>query len=172
MQYVNQFFIDMSYSIEQQLSNDFDILLWDGIKLIHIATAGGILPPKLSETENDFKQQIREVYRYRRVFSIIQNTNLERGNITDLKNYLTFFSYMSIRGFYSYDKVNIDDVEDQTYQLISRPNYNRNVHIVKFSNEIQPLERLRYPLNTRINLIQTNREFPGDFNEFNLIDFI
>ena len=44
---------------------------------------------------------------------------------------------------------------------------NENVPFVK-----QPLERLRYPLNTRINLIQTNREFPEDFNEFNLIDFI
>ncbi|MCX2573653.1 hypothetical protein [Pedobacter sandarakinus] len=162
----------MAYTLEEQLNNDFDILLFDGIKLIHIATAGGLLPPKLDEFNVDFKVQIRFVYKYRRIFTTIQNDNLVKENITDSKSYFSFFSYMAKRGFYSYDKVFIDEVEDQTYQLISKPKYDRNIEIQKFDKEIDPVIKSKYPLSSGINLIETAKEFPDHFELFNILDFL
>jgi len=162
----------MPYSIEDQINNDFDILLYDGVKLIHIATAGGLLPSKLNESDVDFKQQIREVYRYRRIFRFRQNDELVRDNTTGLENYFPFFDYMSKRGFYSYDKVYIDNIEDQTYQLICKPEYNRDINLTTINKEITPHNKEKYTLISRINLIETAKEFPEDFKEFNILNFI
>lgn len=32
----------MAYSLQEQINNDLDIFLFDGEKIIHIASAGGI----------------------------------------------------------------------------------------------------------------------------------
>lgn len=162
----------MAYTFEEQINNDFDILLYDGVKLIHLATAGGILPQKLNEFDIDYKQQIREVYRYRRIFKVTRNEELIRENITVIENYFSFFVYMSKRGFYSYDKVYIDNIEDQTYQLISRPDYNRDISLISIGKEINPTQKEKYRLSSKINLIETAKEFPKDFEQFDLLAFL
>ncbi|MES2827845.1 MAG: hypothetical protein V4687_06815 [Bacteroidota bacterium] len=162
----------MPYSIVEQLNNDFDVLLFDGHKLIHIATAGSILPAKLGQTQVNFDEQIRKVYRYRRVFEVIVNSDLIRNNFTDQKSYFESFTYMAKRGFYSYDKVDIDNIENQNYQLVARPTYNRKIELTNPEQEIYPEVRSRYSLKSNIIFIETSKEFPDTFNEFNITDFL
>ncbi len=162
----------MAYNFEEQIKNDYDILIFDGKKLIHIASAGGILPAKLSESEINFRLQMREVYKYRRVFETELNSDITRNNLTNEKEYLNFFLFMSKRGFYSYDRVNIDNIEDQQYQLISKPKYNRVLSLSSINKEINPVSDLKYPLDSTISFIESNQEFPENFTTFDLRDFI
>ena len=162
----------MAYSIFEQINNDFDILLFDGTKLIHLATAGGLLPSKLNEYDIDFRLQIREVYRYRRTFKFVQNNELIRDNLHDQKHYFSFFNYMAKRGFYSYDKVFIDNIEDQTYQLISKPNYDRDINLATINKKIELPRTYKYSLMTKINLIETSKEFPKSYESFNIEEFL
>jgi|GEM_PF-1661783 len=162
----------MAYNFEELIQNDFDILLFDGIKLIHIASAGGILPHKISDSSINFKQQIREVYKYRRIFESIENDSVNRDNITDTKDYYQFFRYMSKRGFYSYDRVNINDIDDQIYQLISKPKYNRKITLSSVASEIDPYIKTKYSLRSNILFLITSKEFPDNFDLFDLTEFL
>lgn len=162
----------MPYKIEEQLENDFDIFLFDKKKIIHIATAGGVLPEKLSNIEIDFKAESLKVNLYRRVFEVKTNNDIERKGLTDYKHYLSSFSWFAKRGFYSYDKHNIDDPFDTKYQLVSYPVYDREIEIEQFDQIVSPTENRRYKLDINVKLIEASQEFPVDFSIFDLLEYL
>ena len=162
----------MAYSLVEQISRDLDVFLFDETKIIHIATAGGVLPEKIASTEINFDKEIYTINSYRRIFNYKRNDSLIRNNLVSKEFYFRAFERMSKRGFYSYDKVYIDDSENQIYQLISYPIYDRQIKVTKFDFLIQPNEIRKYGLTVDLNLIKTSKQFQVDFDEFDLFEYI
>lgn len=162
----------MPYKIDQQLENDFDIFLFDREKIIHIATAGGVLPNKLSNIEIDFRVEALKVNLYRRVFDIKTNENIDKKGITDNKIYLSSFNWFAKRGFYSYDKSNIDDPLDTKYQLVSYPIYDREIELEQFAHIIYPTQKQKYTLGLNVILIETSKQFPKGFDVFDILEYL
>lgn len=150
---------------------DLDFFLYDSKKIIHIATAGMTLPDRLREqTTLDNISNFKTVLAMRRSFKYESNNQLVRDNLTEEKSYFSFFNLMAKRGFYSYDKVNIDDSDDYTFQLISKPLYDRRILLANghdlggYSGKKQ--------VSYDIQFIRAKNDFPENFNQFTLIEFI
>ena len=157
--------------LENENSFDLDLFLFDSTKIIHIATAGMTLINSLRElTPSSYNKNFKTVLGYRRLFMIESNEKLERNNLTERENYFSFFNLMAKRGFYSYDKVDIDKKETYDFQLISKPNYNRKL-IINNKHERGDTKNLK-PLNYDLNFIEAKNEFPDDFDIFDLSEYI
>lgn len=157
-----------------QKNNDFydlDILIYDSTKIIHIATAGMQLINSLSSIDFDPIINFRRVLFYRRIFDFETSNKIDRNNLSSLDNYTYFFNYMAKRGFYSYDKVNIDNREDFTFELIAKPIYDRKITIPKLNISFGKLDSLKN-LNYNLNFVQAKKEFPEDFKNFDIREYI
>lgn len=93
-------------------------------------------------------------YRRKFPFSVSENivsnnlvTELNK-NINPLENYTSFFKLMAKRGFYSYDKVNINDPYDYTFELIAKPIY-KNC-LITYQETIIHNEKIR-KVDTNLN---------------------
>lgn len=158
-------------NLENENSFDLDLFLFDSSKIIHISTAGMTLINSLRNMNLlEYNSNFKTVLSYRRTFKFEVNRQLERDNITVRESYFSFFNLMAKRGFYSYDKVNIDNNEDYNFQLISKPIYNRKLIINDefelgntFSENI---------INYKLDLFKAKKDFPVDFEIFNISEYI
>nr|WP_315247450.1 hypothetical protein [uncultured Flavobacterium sp.] len=151
----------MAYSIIEQQTRDIDIFVKDNNKKIHITSAGGRLPDILAE--NDIRNELIISQRNNFVenFDFIVNPNLNDilnfATENDLENYLTDFTFMAKCGFYSYDKSNLGNFEDQTYHLVAWPG-----------------KRINNNTNSLIyeQLISIDRILPTELSPFNLFEYL
>lgn len=147
---------------------DIDLLFYDSEKLIHIAS-GGLSLDKTFIVPNNYLS-INSIIRLRRRFNIVQNNELTRENLTSIEDYFSFFNKMALRGFYSYDKVNIDDPNCFKFQLVSYPIYDRSIFLNNMILHQNPNFGIwNYDLQL---LSKTKTDMPTDFNIFDLSNFI
>ncbi len=116
----------MAYSIIEQFSRDIDWYLLNGKNhFIHAASAGGTLPNIVKDNDFDNEQNHRIILglpeRYEIAVNPLLTEFLELTGSGDLNNYLTDFTLMARRGFYSYDKTYIDDLTNSDYHLVAWP---------------------------------------------------
>lgn len=166
------FFFGPEYNLfENSSSLDLDIFIYDSSKIIHISTAGMKLINSLEEINYfSYTSNLNQVLKYRRKFNIERNNILERDNLTSTESYYYFFDLMAKRGFHSYDKVDIDNSEDYNFQLISRPKLNRKL-IINNKIELGNLGSLS-SFNYNLNFIRAKKDFPIDFKQFNINEYI
>lgn len=150
---------------------DLDILIYDSSKIIHIATAGMPLINSLNSIKFDPVSNFRRILRYRRIFEFETAPSIDRNNLSSIENYTNFFNYMALRGFYSYDKINIDNQNNFNFQLISKPNYDRRISIPQLNIVLGNLDSSQN-LDYNLNFIQARRDFPDDFESFDIREYI
>jgi hypothetical protein len=165
---------DTDQQVNVSLFADYDIFLFDERKIIHIATAGMNLINSL-EGFNSEIDNLSSILKYRRVFKILTNDNLKRENIESEKLYQSSFIQMATKGFFSYDKVDIDNPYDYKFQLISRPSYQNKKVVIKDSRynniEVGDLTAKRIYAYDLI-FIKAKRNFPEDFTTFDISNYI
>jgi len=166
------FFFGSDYNlVENSNSLDLDIFLYDSSKIIHIATAGMKLINSLERINYfSYTSNINRVLKYRRIFIIERNNILERDNLNSEEAYFYFFNLMAKRGFYSYDKVDINNPENYEFQLISRPLINKKL-LINNGIELGDLDSLN-SFNYDLDFIKAKQNFPIDFNPFDINDYI
>ena len=106
-------------------SHDIDWFAFYEGKYIHVASAGGLLP----QIVND-RTKLRFLQKYvkelplgnheivKNIKQVISGHNLSEEQLDD---YFESFENMAKKGFYSYDKVDINDTEDNKYILVAYP---------------------------------------------------
>ncbi len=160
--------------IDISLLADYDVFLYDERKIIHIATAGMTLINSLEEFNSEI-DNLGVVLKYRRAFNNETNENLTRDNIENQELYQSSFIQMATKGFFSYDKVDIDNPDDYKFQLISRPSYQNKKIVIKDSRynniEIGDLtSKKRYEYD--LIFIRAKNNFPEDFKIFDISEYI
>lgn len=153
---------------------DYDVFLFDDHKIIHIATAGMNLINSLEEFNPEI-DNLSKVLRYRRVFKTETNSDLFRENANDLTFYQSSFIDMTKRGFFSYDKVDIDNPNDYKFQLISKPDYeNKKIIITDSRYNNFEIGDLNSNKNYKYDLVflRAKNNFPDDFKIFDISEFI
>lgn len=157
--------------LENDNSFDLDLFLFDSSKIIHISTAGMTLINSLRELNSlNYNSNFRTVLGYRRNFRFESNEMLERDNLIFRESYFSFFNLMSKRGFYSYDKVDIDNNEDYRFQLISRPNYHKKL-IINNNIELGNIES-KMVVHYDLDFIKAKMDFPENFEIFDLAEYV
>lgn len=158
---------------ENPQNYDIDYFFYDDEKLIHIAS-GGLYPfGILKEIVPENYLIIKNIIRLRRRFNIIENEDIQRDNLNTLEEYKSFFNLMASRGFYSYDKVNIDNPECYNFQLIANPIYNTNIQIDNYkihSQENSNTEIKTWNYEFGLNKIKNN--FPVNHNIFDIREYL
>lgn len=158
---------------ENPQNYDIDYFFYDDEKLIHIASGGvyplGILKQIIPENYIALKKIIQ----LRRRFIIEENEDIQRDNLSTLEEYKSFFKLMASRGFYSYDKVNIDNPECYKFQLIANPIYNANIEInnTKIYNHESSNNEIK-TWNYDFSLNKTNSKFPVDNIIFDIREYL
>jgi hypothetical protein len=167
------FFYFASDIAENPQNYDIDYFFYDDEKLIHFASGGlypfGILTQIIPENYLTLKS----ILRLRRRFNIKENGDIQRDNLNTLEEYKSFFNLMASRGFYSYDKVNIDNPECYNFQLIANPIYNATIEIN--NNKIYHQEDESQAIKTWIydlSLNKLNNKFPIDNSIFDIREYL
>lgn len=150
---------------------DLDIFLYDSKKIIHIATAGMEMINSLNQINFDPIANFRTILSYRRSFQVEFLQTIVRDNLTSEEDYLYFFNFLAKRGFYSYDKVDIDNNEDFTFQLISKPKYDKRIHIPSLDVNVGDVQSNRV-LNYDLNFIEAKKDFPENFDYFDISEYL
>lgn len=167
--------IDKFPKLEQLKENydlyDLDIFLYDNTKIIHITTAGMELINSLSEMDFNPIQNFRKILSYRRVFNYTVLSEVTRDNLTSEDDYLSFFNFIAKRGFYSYDKVDIDDSENYIFQLIAKPVLNRRIFIPDLNITLGNIES-KEVLNYDLKFLRAKKDFPEKFEYFDISEYI
>lgn len=149
----------MAYSQIEQQTRDLDLFLRDDEKLVHIATAGGVLPDQLAENDINSEIFLTLLDGISPIFEVEINPLLSSILGIPQQNvelYLTDFIRMAERGFYSYDKSVLGDFEDTLFHLVARPTNNTSVSI---------------PLVNENLLLKIDGKLPSDFNSFDLFKY-
>jgi hypothetical protein len=152
----------MAYSLIEQHSRDLDIFLRDSNKLIHFASAGGLLPIRTINSDEYNDLIIADISRDQSEFEIEINANLlELLNLNqdNLERYLASFIEMAKKGFYTYDKSKLGNFEDQTFHLVAKP-LRADMHAQS--------EKYRF----FDKIISTRTDFPFDFQPFDISQYI
>ena len=124
------YYYDFNKDIFKNSENyDIDYFFYDDEKLIHFASGGIYTFGILNELNQENFLNLKYIIGLRRRFNIRENEIIQRDNLNTLEDYKSFFNLMASRGFYSYDKVNIENPECYKFQLISNPIYNTNIKI-------------------------------------------
>lgn len=126
-------------------------------RLCVVASGGGILPNFLLDKEsrnNDFHEivmDLPEQFKIERNENAIQNIVDSDSNV-NLDEYFSDFESLARKGFYVYDKVEINDDNDLNYILVAYPIYNTNVDPYPVDpNNLELIPKLNYALISRTN---------------------
>ncbi|WP_218374732.1 hypothetical protein [Chitinophaga sp. sic0106] len=142
-------------------TRDLDIFFTDLQKPIHIASAGGILPPILADIDLSNEAFISlQLPLITESFEVEINPNLTRLkdiSVNNLQNYLNDFVRMAKCGFYSYDKTYPGNCDNPIFHLVARP---KNI---PSSVNNDPLLATLATINTTI---------PASFEPFNLFQIL
>lgn len=131
-----------------------------------VASGGGILPRYiLNHTDNNdtihkMVLELNENYRIRR------NEFIYLGENNDYEMYFSDFEKLARRGLYVYDRVNIDDPEDQYYWLVAYPIYDTTKDKSPFTSE-----QLKLFPEIENTIIKRSNDYFSDKN-FEKIKFI
>ena len=149
----------MAYSIIEQSSLDLDIFFKDEDKIIHLASAGGILPKQLLNSDvynNRLLNTILTDYSFEFQYELNPNlVEILAINQDELENYTKTFIEMAKKGFYSYDKTVLGDFTDQTFHLVARP----------VISSLRP-----YKILDNFELLNASKILPNDYLTFNLFE--
>lgn len=163
------FYFDRTAILDNPANYDLDFFIKDNHKLIHISTAGMKLKNSLLQNILSQRRNFKTVLSYRRKFNVSKNTEIIRDNLFNMDSYTFFFNLIASRGFYSYDKYDIDDPEDKRIQLIFRPIYDRKILV---NNDLFFDYNSKMIANYKLNFINAKKDFPENFDPFNLDNFI
>lgn len=98
-------------------------------KYIHVATAGGEVPTAIQGRFKQYSEVLQVVAEIPQRFTpnidgrkILRHLNLREGeNPQGYEAYVAVFKGMAMKGFYSFDKQNITDPDDNHYILVAEP---------------------------------------------------
>ncbi len=155
----------MAYSIIDQVSIDLNWYFIDHYKHpCHVASAGGLLPEYVAQNDENNNLVNSIILDIQGDFQTIRNSNADsiliaRG-VQDLEAYYTDFESMARRGFFSFDKYDLEDPGDKRYFLVAYPIYIPYHSIYPIESKlITKLPRTRGTINANF------------INPFNLINY-
>lgn len=149
----------MAYSIIDQYTKDLDIFFKDGHKLIHIASAGGRIPDRLAENDEQNDHFASHVSNLGQTFEFEINQNLAESLkvlTAGLDRYFNSYIQMARRGFHSHDKTRPGNFEDPFFHLVARP---------------KKTEEFSFAAGTE-DLMVIDTELPTEFTTFNLFELL
>jgi len=117
----------MKYDITYLESKDIDWFFMYGDVYVHVASAGGAIPDEVNdrETLRDLQHKVAEADPIFSKDDIIINeaimSKMFNNNPKGREAYLESFVEMSMSGFVSLDRTNIEDINDNTYHIVCRP---------------------------------------------------
>ncbi|KIQ22942.1 hypothetical protein RT99_05385 [Flavobacterium sp. MEB061] len=148
----------MAYSLSYQLDHDIDIFLKiHNHHIIHIASAGAILPNELSQLDKLLIENKSIIYDIDHKTDILINPYLDE--LMQFKNkrekdlYLIDFKRIASKGIITFDKTVVEDCNDPFYHLVAYPH--DNIGFLNIKNII-PIETPRYISNKIEQNIQNN----------------
>lgn len=159
----------MAFSVLEQLSSDLDLYISLPIPGlgIHVATAGGILPENIMEFDNVFNKNAETFLQITRKFEFALNPNLDEliqfKSVYHKQLYIEDFVDKAQKGFYCFDKSNIDDCYDKSFHIVAYPinlipyfNKDYEFQLSETPYDILILENLQNSLNPfgKINLFE------------------
>lgn len=153
----------MAYSLIEQSSQDLDIFFSDGEKLIHFASAGGRIPDRLLNSDNYNQIVTNAIAVNSPNFEIEINPNLSEIlglNNQNLESYLTSFTEMAKKGFYSYDKTKIGEFDDQNFHLVAKPKSPLTTNTLFNTHKIN------------VDMIKVEINLPKSFEVFDITKFV
>lgn len=164
----------MAYSISYQLDHDIDIFLkiYNNY-IIHIASAGAILPNELSQLDNLLINNKSIIYDVDFKFEIQINPYLDElmkfENKREKDLYLIDFKRIAAKGIITFDKTIVEDCNDPFYHMVAYPNFDYRL----YDNEnALPIETPDYISNKIEQNIQNNitesRNSGKEFDKFQL----
>jgi hypothetical protein len=140
---------------------DLDLFIFLPDIRIHIATGGAKIPKDLINLTNNnlfiynyFNQEEflnSEIELNPKLEEIVYSLEREKNPEFNFELYLESFTRYAERGFYSFDKTNINDPSDRNYHLVSYP---KNENISKISVFVA-LEENQRVLNHRETLVNS-----------------
>lgn len=126
-------------------------------RLCVVASGGGILPDFLLDKEsrnNNFHEMVMdlpELFKIKRNENAFENINGIDSSV-NLDEYFSDFESLARKGFYVYDKVDINNTNDLKYILVAYPIYNTNIDPYPVDpNNLELIPKLNYPLISRTN---------------------
>lgn len=146
----------MAYSEIELQTRDIDIFFKEKNKMIHLATAGGLIPQVLINNDIANENYASNVRNLPEQFQIEINPNLVQLLSLEpdtLNDYLLEFTLMAKRGFYSYDKTNLGQFNDPTFHLVAKPKEHNKESILRNKN-----------------LTEVKSNLPEKFSSFNLFE--
>jgi len=142
-------------------------------RLCVVASGGGLLPFFLQNQDNKNNEFHAIVYELPERFNSERNQNILEA-ITDLKEdnldqYFQDFDSLAKKGFFVYDKININNTEDSKYVLVTYPIYDTETDSYPIS-----LENLNLIPKTKGTIISRNNDSfsKTNFEPIDLIDYI
>lgn len=135
----------MAYSDIEIYTRDIDWFIQDSQLInIHAASAGRNIPDIIIQNnilnEDLLNQFLNLPKKYEKIET---NPNLQNMGIENTKEYLSDFIDMAQKGFYSFDKTNINNPDDDRYHLVAYPvNYDYSDEIF-FPNEFMITTNLK-----------------------------
>lgn len=120
----------MAYTIIEQKCRDLDWFVFDVAtrRCLHFASAGGILPRAIAEqsenNEHIMNKARNTIAPFKHEYKINPNLSSITGIKSDsieYKEYIKDFIKFAEQGFYSFDRTNINNCEDQLYHLVAWP---------------------------------------------------
>lgn len=140
------------YSASEIHTRDIDWFCAINGIYVHVASAGGDIPNFIND-----RRVLRPSQRAAEALEDINtdeevhiNETFLRGMNVDLEHYLPSFVYMAKKGFYSFDRTNIDNPNDGHYHLVAWP-----THLVSNVENI--------PVINTVGLDFDNLEMMNDF---------
>lgn len=118
-------------------THDLDYFFIKNGKYCHAASAGGKLPRNVDDVRNlrALQRLVNELpYVYKENEVIINRRHIVRlkrrvDKEFNLENYIDTFVKFARKGFYSYDRTNLEDVTDNQYHLVASPPYKTIIDI-------------------------------------------
>lgn len=118
----------MAYSLIDQVTLDLDIFLkspFPHFSGIHIATAGGVLPERVAEFDIQFDQNAILFTKFERQYNYRLNPNLNEivyfESAFNRELYIEDFIDKARKGFFTFDKSDINAPFDKFYHLVAYP---------------------------------------------------
>ena len=125
---------------------------------IHVASNGGAIPDLINNQEQLRRIQ-HEVFRMENICSLdelIYNEDFLRqfdGNNLARRNYVYSFQQMSLKGFWSFDRTSLENINDNYYHLVCKPVKEHSLHYLM----LNILPQFVVPnINLKLNITELN----------------
>lgn len=161
----------MAYSLDDQYAFDINWYFADLYnRLCVAASAGSILPKIIVERDKDNDQFHSIVLEQTQKFKIERNPNIQsiiNGiNRENIDTYIEDFEALARRGFFVFDKVNMQKQENGKYVLVTYPIYDTSIDPYPIDRrQLSLIPKIKRAIISRTNTSFSNRNFnPIDLN--------